>query len=124
MAESHRDHIVFAARALSESDWRKAFSHIKQITAFSRSAEFSSPEFLTTFEMEFKKTALVTFLYRGVRQYKAFKLDSLCELFQMDMRSVRKAAAQLIMQNKLQMSLDLANGLLVINQDGTDIKEI
>jgi len=124
VAESYRDHIVFAARSLNESDWRTAFSHIKQITAFARSADFSSFEFLETLSAEFKKAALKTFLFRAQRQYKSFKLDSLVEMFELDIKAVRKQASQLIMQNKLQMSLDIPNGLLVVSQVGTDVKEI
>lgn len=42
----------------------------------------------------------------------------------MEVKSVRRQASHLIMQNKLQMSFDLKNDLLVVSASGTDIKEI
>lgn len=124
VAETHRDRLVFAARALNESDWRTAFGHVTSITAFSRSADMSTPAFLEILGNEFKRTALHTFLFRATRQYKSFKLSLLSELFEMDVKAVRKQAAHLIMQNKLQMSFDVPNDLLVVSSIGTDIKEI
>lgn len=124
VAETHRDRLVFAARALNESDWRTAFGHVTSITAFSRSADMSTPAFLEILGNEFKRAALHTFLFRATRQYKSFKLSLLSELFEMDVKAVRKQAAHLIMQNKLQMSFDMPNDLLVVSSIGTDIKEI
>jgi hypothetical protein len=63
-------------------------------------------------------------LFRAAKQYKSFKLESLSEMFELTPAEVTKQSAQLIMQNKLQMSIDSVNGLLLVNQSGTDIREL
>jgi hypothetical protein len=44
-AENYRDHIVFAARALNQSDWRTAVDHVFSIGVFKRSPEFQTEQF-------------------------------------------------------------------------------
>ena len=44
-AENYRDHIVWAARALNQSDWKKAVESIFRITFITRMHEFQSEEF-------------------------------------------------------------------------------
>ena len=69
----------------------------------------------------FKKTALETYLYQAAKQYKSFDLSTLEEMFQMP---PRKVISQMIMVNRLQMSIDPERNLLVVDEGATDIKEI
>ena len=45
-------------------------------------------------------------------------------MFGMTKPQVTKQVAQMIMQNRLQMSLDPKNDLLVVNEAATDIREL
>ena len=69
----------------------------------------------------FKRAALETYLYQAAKQYKSFDLATLEEMFQMP---PRKVISQMIMVNRLQMSIDPERNLLVVDEGATDIKEI
>jgi len=66
-AENYRDHIVFAARALNQSDWRTAVEHVFSIAVFKRSPEFQTNEFKESLTSAFKKAAFHAFLYRAAK---------------------------------------------------------
>lgn len=100
-AESHKDYIVNAARALSQSDWNKAVSSIMQINVFTQLPDFQNEDFVKNLKDAFKKAALETFLYRAARQYKSFQLATLQEMFGMDKQQLRKSIGHLIIFNRL-----------------------
>lgn len=72
----------------------------------------------------FKKAALEAFLHRAAKQYKSFELKTLQEMFGMNATQLRKSIGQLIMSNRLQMSIDFKTELLVVSEGATDIKEL
>lgn len=123
-AESHKDYIVKAARALDTSNWRDAVESIFSINLFSQILDYSTDQFKQNLTNAFKKAALEAFLYRAARQYKSFQLSTLQEMFGMDKVTLRKILGQLIIYQRLQMSLDLNKELLVVDEGASDIKEL
>lgn len=86
--------------------------------------EFDNNEFRETLTETFKRTALEIFLHKTARQYKSFCLGSLQEMFGLSKQQVNKQIGNLIMHNRLQMSIDYKNNLLIVDQASTDIKEL
>ena len=72
----------------------------------------------------FRKAALETFLNMAACQYKSFNLTTLSEMFEMDLNRLKRVISQLIMVNRLQMSLDNEHNLLIVDRSASDIKEI
>lgn len=86
--------------------------------------DFNSEQFKTNLTDAFKKAALEAFLYRAAKQYKSFELPTLEEMFGVSASQLRKYIGQLIIFNRLQMSLDVKKQLLVVDEGATDIKEL
>lgn len=81
VAETYKDHIVNAARALNSSDWKSAVDNVLAINLFQYAPDFDNQEFKTNLTDAFKKAALEAFLYRAAKQYKSFELPTLQEMF-------------------------------------------
>jgi hypothetical protein len=122
--ENYRDFIVFAARALNQSDWKSAVDNVFSIPMLMRMPEYQDEKFRTSIIESFKKAAFESFLYRSAKQYKSFCLKSLSDMFGLSKPAVIKQIAQMIMQNKLQMNIDAHSDLLFVNEGATDIKEL
>jgi len=57
-AESYRDNIVFAARELNKSNWKKALENIFGISHISRLSEFQDGKLKAILTQRFKEVAL------------------------------------------------------------------
>lgn len=123
-AEQNRDHIVFAARALNKSDWKGALDHIFQIGPLARMAEFECGELKTILQQEFKIAAMKSLLFRAAKQYRSFCVESLSNIFELDSKFVKKIISKMILENRLQASIDYGKGLVYLQEDGNDVKEL
>ena len=113
-AEQSRDHIVFAARALNKADWRTALDHVCSIRPLMKMPEFENGNLKETLSKAFKNAALISYLFSAAKQYKSFSFDSLSSIFELEKKQVKKTVSQLIVQNRLQASLDHKNELLLL----------
>ena len=123
-AEQSKDHIVFAARALNKSDWQTALKHVFSINAITRIPEFESGELQENLSFAFKKAALLSFLFRAAKQYHSFSFDHLLTNFGLEQKQLKKIVYKLILQSRIQASINEKEGLLILDQNGQDIKEL
>ena len=123
-AEQSKDHIVFAARALNKSDWQTAIKHIFSINAITRIPEFENGSLQETLSFAFKRAAMLSFLFRAAKQYKAFSFDQLASFFALDKKQVKKIVSKLILQSRIQASLDMKKDLIMLDEKGQDVQEL
>jgi hypothetical protein len=97
---------------------------VMQIPVFTQLPDFNNDDFQKNLKDAFKKAALEAFLYRAARQYKSFQLSTLQEMFGMGKQQLRRCIGQLIIFNRLQMTLDLSKELLTVDEGACDVKEL
>lgn len=120
-AEVSKDHIVFAARALNKSDWQEALKHIYSIKAICRMPEFESGSLQKTLDQAFKTAAMKSFIFRAAKSYRSFSFSHLSSFFSLDHKLVKKVVSKMILQNRVQASMDLEKNLLLLDSKGQDI---
>ena len=132
--EQYRDHVMVAARALNKSNWRQAVDCIMQINCLKKLPEFhveGERNLKLILTEAFKEAALKAFLFRGIKTYQAFSINSVTQVFDMPRAKIMKHVSKLVLQNRLQMHIepakaaDSADDLLLVLDDGaSDIKEL
>ena len=123
-AEQSKDHIVFAARALNKSDWQTALRHIYSINAITRMAEYENGFLQATLDKAFKTAAMKSFIFRAAKSYKSFSFEHLASQFELEKPNVKKVISKLILQNRIQASMNVSQDLLLLDQSGQDIQEL
>lgn len=63
-------------------------------------------------------------LFRAAKQYRSFCVESLSNIFELDSKFVKKIISKMILENRLQASIDYTRGLVYLQEDGNDVKEL
>jgi len=80
--------------------------------------EFENGSLQATLDNAFKTAAMKSFLFRAAKQYRSFSFQHLSSFFSLEQTTVRKVVSKLILQNRMQASMDLANDLLILDENG------
>ena len=83
--------------------------------------EFSEELFRNRLVLRFKESALKAYLCRACKSYSAFSVKSLMSIFELPETKLTQIISKLILRNKLQAHLDVAEGVLVLDKDSSEV---
>ena len=86
--------------------------------------EFENGFLQATLDNAFKTAAMKSFIFRAAKQYRSFSFENLSSFFGLEKKLVKKVVSKLILQNKIQASMDIQNDLLLLDETGQDVKEL
>lgn len=86
--------------------------------------EFENGFLQATLDNAFKTAAMKSFICRAAKQYRSFSFEHLSSYFGLEKKLVKKVVSKLILQNKIQASMDIQNDLLLLDQSGQDVQEL
>ncbi|UZJ56456.1 hypothetical protein CBS101457_005776 [Exobasidium rhododendri] len=114
-AESTRDHIMSASKALQNGDWKESQKLISEIKIWKLMV--GSDEVIAMLQNKIQEEGLRTYLFTYSNYYKSLGLKHLAENFELPVSKVKSIISLLIWNEELQASLDFKKGS---NQDGED----
>jgi len=86
--------------------------------------EFENGFLQATLDNAFKTAAMKSFIHRAAKQYRSFSFEHLSQQFGLAKNTVKKVVSKLILQNKIQASMDIPKDLLLLDETGQDVKEL
>jgi len=122
--ENYRDNIVFAAKALNKSNWRKAVDHIFSIKLIQKMPEYKDEIFKNALVFRFKETALKAFLLRAAKSYQSFSFTSLEKIFEIERTQLFRIVKKMINRNEINAHFDSGNELLILDVKSNEINEL
>ena len=122
--ENYRDNIVFAAKALNKSNWKKAVQHVFNIKLIQKMPEYKDDSFKTALIFRFKQTALKAFLLRAAKSYQSFSFTSLEQIFEIERHHLFRIVKKMINRNEINAHFDPNNELLIIDAKNNEINEL
>lgn len=103
-AESTRDHIMSASKALQNGDWKESQSLIAEIKIWKLMV--GSDEVIAMLRTRIQEEGLKTYLFTYSNYYKSLSLKHLAENFELPLAKVKSLISLLIWNEELQASLD------------------
>lgn len=102
--ENTRDHIIQAARALQQADWKSATSLLRTINIWSLFG--NRDRILQMLEKKLQTEALRIYLLTYGRSYATLSLNVLQSLFQLKVNSIRATVTKMIINDEITATLD------------------
>lgn len=112
--ENTRDHVMAAALALKQGEWKRCSDLLLNLTVWNL---LPNPE--TVKEMMLKKIkeeALRTYMLAYSSHYKSMKLEQLCELFAMKENEVHAVVSKMMISDELQASWDQPTASIILHK--------
>lgn len=107
-AESTRDHIMSASKALQNGDWKECLKLITEIKIWGLMV--GSEEVITMLGTKIQEEGLKTYLFTYSNYYKSLSLKHLAENFELSLSKVKSLISLMIWNEELQASLDFRGG--------------
>ena len=111
--ENTRDHIMGAAKALSNGEWQKSVELINAIKIWEL-----MPEALKIKEMlgrKIQEEALRTYLFANASHYSSVSLDQLAKMFDLPLASVVSIVSKMVWNEELSASIDQVSNVVVLH---------
>ncbi|KAF9142304.1 Translation initiation factor 3 subunit c [Mortierella sp. GBA39] len=111
--ENTRDHIMGAAKALSNGEWQKSVELINAIKIWEL-----MPEALKIKEMlgrKIQEEALRTYLFTNASHYSSVGLDQLAKMFDLPLPSVISIVSKMVWNEELSASIDQVSNVVVLH---------
>ncbi|KAF9539807.1 Translation initiation factor 3 subunit c [Mortierella hygrophila] len=111
--ENTRDHIMGAAKALSNGEWQKSVELINAIKIWEL-----MPEALKIKEMlgrKIQEEALRTYLFANASHYSSVGLDQLAKMFDLPLASVVSIVSKMVWNEELSASIDQVSNVVVLH---------
>lgn len=86
--------------------------------------EFENGSLQMTLDFAFKRAAMLSFMFRAAKTYRSFSFENLASFFALERVQVKKIVSKLILQNRMQASIDIKSDLLLLDSKGQDIQEL
>jgi translation initiation factor 3 subunit C len=103
-AESTRDHIMSASKALQNGDWKESLKLITGIKIWNLMV--GSEEVIAMLGTKIQEEGLKTYLFTYSNYYKSLSLKHLAENFELPLSKVKSLISLMIWNEELQASLD------------------
>ena len=118
LAQSSRDQIVFAARALHKTNWQESYDNIVAIKIFQRLEEFKDGSLKERLLTRIKQVALKVYLIESGDQgsHDSFGIDALCEQFQLTRPQLLKIISSLIAKRKIHAKICLQTNVVIFER--------
>ncbi|OWB57205.1 hypothetical protein B5S28_g3137 [[Candida] boidinii] len=107
-AENTRDYIMYAAKALQKSDWKKASELLDSIKIWSLFG--NTEELKKMLRSKLQVEALRTYLFVNKNFYDSLSIKNLTEIFELSESEVRSIISKMIYQEELNAALDQKTG--------------
>ncbi|KAG9068700.1 Translation initiation factor 3 subunit c [Linnemannia hyalina] len=111
--ENTRDHIMGAAKALSNGEWQRSVELINAIKIWEL-----MPEALKIKEMlgrKIQEEALRTYLFANASHYSSVSLDQLAKMFDLPLASVISIVSKMVWNEELSASIDQVSNVVVLH---------
>lgn len=107
-AESTRDHIMSASKALQNGDWKESQKLISEIKIWNLMPE--SENVIAMLKTKVQEEGLKTYLFTYSNYYKSLSLKHLAENFELPLSKIKSLISLMIWNEELQASLDFRGG--------------
>ncbi|KAF9327031.1 Translation initiation factor 3 subunit c [Linnemannia elongata] len=111
--ENTRDHIMGAAKALSNGEWQKSVELVNAIKIWEL-----MPEALKIKEMlgrKIQEEALRTYLFANASHYSSVGLDQLAKMFDLSLASVISIVSKMVWNEELSASIDQVSNVVLLH---------
>lgn len=106
-AESTRDHVMAAAKALQNGNWKESQEQIAEIKIWKLMVDHE--ELITMLKSKIQEEGLRTYLFTYSHYYKSLNLRHLAEMFELPISKVKSIVSVMIWNEEIQASLDIGN---------------
>lgn len=106
--ESTRDHIMAAAKALQNGDWKESQRLIADIKIWKLLV--ASSEVIEMLNEKIQEEGLRTYLFTYSQYYKSLSLRHLADMFELPAAQVKSLVSRMIWNEELPASLDMRSG--------------
>lgn len=107
-AESTRDHVMAAAKALQNGNWKESQGQISEIKIWKLMSDHE--EILTMLKRKIQEEGLRTYLFTYSHFYKSLSLRHLADMFDLTLSQVKSLVSAMIWSEDIQASLDIEHG--------------
>jgi translation initiation factor 3 subunit C len=112
--ENTRDHVLQAAKALANGDWKIASDLIGKISVWKL---LPKPEDTTAMlESKIKVEGVRTYLFTYAPYYDTLSLDKLCDMFSLTRKEVQAIVSKMIASEELAAALDQVNDAIIFRK--------
>lgn len=112
-AESMREHIVAASKAMKKGDWKKTRDHILAVSCWELFPNSDKVKEMITRKIQ--EESLRTYLFTYNKVYDNISLVSLAEMFELPKQVVHSTISKMIINEELQASWDEPTQTLILH---------
>lgn len=102
--ETTRDHVIAAARALAQGNWKRCADLILNLGLWDLVPNSESVK--SHLCQKIKLEGLRTYMFAYAAQYDSMSIESLSEMFEMTPREVHSSISKMILESNLYASID------------------
>ena len=112
--ENTRDHVMAAALALKQGEWKRCSDLLLNLTVWNL---LPNPDNVKAMMLKkIKEEALRTYMLAYSSHYKSMKLAQLCELFAMKENEVHAVVSKMMISDELQASWDQPTASIILHK--------
>ncbi len=125
--ENTREHVLASAKALLIGDWQRAVKYLTSLEVWNLIPNDGGAAVKEMLVTRVKEEALRLYLISYAQQYESVSATQMCEMFNMDERSVRKIVSKMIFNKDIPAAWDQVDGvtsLVMYMVDATPLQNL
>lgn len=112
--ENTREHVLASAKALLVGDWSKACQYLLGLEVWNLIPNDGGSMVKTMLKIKLQEDALKLYLISYSNQYESISVATLCEMFNLEERAVRKTVSKMIFSKQISAAWDHGSATLVL----------
>jgi translation initiation factor 3 subunit C len=113
--ENTREHVIAAARALHNGDWRQCHKYLMDIKAWNLFPAADTVK--TMLRSEVQTQGIRTYLLEYSGAYASLHIDDLCAMFELERPAVHAIVSKMIINEELHATWDQPTNTVLIHQE-------
>jgi translation initiation factor 3 subunit C len=114
--ENTRDHVMQAAKALAQGDWKKCQELISKIAIWDLLGAENKEKVKKMLAEQIQEEGLRTYLFTYAPYYDTLSLTTLSDMFELDSKKIAAVVSKMISHEELAAALDQVNDAIVFRK--------